>query len=327
MIVDAIRNKSFLAKSRKSSGFTIVELLIVIVVIGILAAITIVAYNGIQQRARMSSATSALSQAAKKIAVYQVDNPGQAPPALSDAGVYDGGGVIYKYTAAANGIYCVTASVGITSYKITNTSSTPSQGICTGHSAEGYITNMIPNPSFESNLVDSAWNVSTVNRSTAWASNGSYSTELIPNSTTSNDSFIILGGSLGGIRLNMESGKSYTVSGTINLPAAQTGTLSGQARRIVVYYKVGAGSYQSFSSNAAPNAAGTNRLSLNFTLPAGITEAFIRFYNGALQGGGTVYWDSLVLNEGNNTNYVDGFTPGWSWSGADNNSVSSGPTP
>lgn len=36
----------------KQKGFTIVELLIVIVVIGILAAITIVAYNGIQTRAR-----------------------------------------------------------------------------------------------------------------------------------------------------------------------------------------------------------------------------------------------------------------------------------
>jgi prepilin-type N-terminal cleavage/methylation domain-containing protein len=37
---------------KKPQGFTIVELLIVIVVIGILAAITIVAYNGIQVRAR-----------------------------------------------------------------------------------------------------------------------------------------------------------------------------------------------------------------------------------------------------------------------------------
>jgi prepilin-type N-terminal cleavage/methylation domain-containing protein len=38
------------------SGFTIVELLIVIVIIGILAAITTVAYNGIQERARLASA-------------------------------------------------------------------------------------------------------------------------------------------------------------------------------------------------------------------------------------------------------------------------------
>ena len=38
-------------KHKQQHGFTIVELLIVIVVIGILAAITIVAYNGIQNRA------------------------------------------------------------------------------------------------------------------------------------------------------------------------------------------------------------------------------------------------------------------------------------
>jgi prepilin-type N-terminal cleavage/methylation domain-containing protein len=39
-------------KKARSSGFTIVELLIVIVVIGILAALVIVTYNGIQQKAR-----------------------------------------------------------------------------------------------------------------------------------------------------------------------------------------------------------------------------------------------------------------------------------
>jgi type IV pilus assembly protein PilA len=54
----------------KDRGFTIVELLIVIVVIAILAAITIVAYNGIQQRARNTSAQESASQLQTKIEAW-----------------------------------------------------------------------------------------------------------------------------------------------------------------------------------------------------------------------------------------------------------------
>lgn len=45
-------------KNNKESGFTIVELLIVIVIIGILAAITIVSYTGITNRANTTKAQS-----------------------------------------------------------------------------------------------------------------------------------------------------------------------------------------------------------------------------------------------------------------------------
>lgn len=54
----------------KQRAFTIVELLIVIVVIGILAAITIVAYNGIQQRARDSKRVNDLAAIEKAFKLY-----------------------------------------------------------------------------------------------------------------------------------------------------------------------------------------------------------------------------------------------------------------
>lgn len=57
-------------RKNPNTGFTIVELLIVIVVIGILAAITIVAYNGINQRATNNSRLSAVSQLVKLINGY-----------------------------------------------------------------------------------------------------------------------------------------------------------------------------------------------------------------------------------------------------------------
>jgi prepilin-type N-terminal cleavage/methylation domain-containing protein len=68
---------------KSTSGFTIVELLVVIVVIAILAAITIVAYNGIQARAKTTSAASAASLTVKKAEIYNTEI-GNYPLAMSN---------------------------------------------------------------------------------------------------------------------------------------------------------------------------------------------------------------------------------------------------
>lgn len=59
---------------KTKSGFTIVELLIVIVVIGILASITVVAFNGVRARALESEKISKVSQIQKALESYKVIN-------------------------------------------------------------------------------------------------------------------------------------------------------------------------------------------------------------------------------------------------------------
>lgn len=67
-------------------GFTIVELLIVIVIIGILAAIVIVAYTGIQNRAYNSAVQSDLEQMVKRIELEAV-TAGSYQPATAATGI------------------------------------------------------------------------------------------------------------------------------------------------------------------------------------------------------------------------------------------------
>ena len=96
----------------RTSGFTIVELLIVIVVIGILAAITIVAFNGIQNRASDTSVQSDLTNVGKKIQAYKVlyDSWPKGATDLDKAAIkvsknnYDRG--FYNGSSWYNFVYC-----------------------------------------------------------------------------------------------------------------------------------------------------------------------------------------------------------------------------
>lgn len=120
-------------KNNKQRGFTIVELLIVIVVIGILAAITIVAYNGVQARATFSAYKSDIAGINKAILLYYADNdayPGNLASSGScwtNSGTRDFiSGLVPNYltrtpttqNSAAGNYYAYCFNAGATEYKL-----------------------------------------------------------------------------------------------------------------------------------------------------------------------------------------------------------------
>jgi len=114
---------------KKYSGFTIVELLIVIVVIGILAAITIVAFNGVSGRAQIATLKSDLKNGSTQLGIYNTEN-GSYPSTASD--LKKSATTTLQYTASNNG-YCLAAS--LTSkpsvvYHISSAANTIEEGSC-----------------------------------------------------------------------------------------------------------------------------------------------------------------------------------------------------
>lgn len=320
---------------KTKSGFTIVELLIVIVIIGILAAITIVAYNGIQERARASSVSSALNQANKKIALYQVDFPGQYPADLASIGITSGSDINYQYSVNNSTnppTYCITATTGPTSYKASSTTTTPSSGGCAGHGVGGVaaITNLVPNPSLEANTT--GWSYRWYGNTGGAGTNSRPTTGGLYGSAYLRKVWTIAASSADN-GFNTASGQIAVTAGSVYMFSGSMRTnRSDFAARIGVqwYDSTGTqiGATATWSGNTTLAANTWQRLSQSFTAPAGATTAVAIFSNANAVSwavNDTIDFDGAMVNSSANGNYADGNTTDWAWNGTTHNSTSSGP--
>jgi general secretion pathway protein G len=78
------------ARIRKTRGFTLVEILIVVIILGILAAIVIPQFTNASQDARKNSLTSQLQTLRSQIELYKLQHLDENPPGLDTVGNRDG---------------------------------------------------------------------------------------------------------------------------------------------------------------------------------------------------------------------------------------------
>jgi prepilin-type N-terminal cleavage/methylation domain-containing protein/uncharacterized delta-60 repeat protein len=127
-------------KLKLSKGFTIVELLVVIVVIGVLAAITVIGYVGVSQRAAAATLQTDLKSASTQLEMYRAENDAYPDPDGAQteqdfiAALPKSDGTSYTYIASSDGstygLMAVGTDIPDTPYYITSDS---------GAVAEGYL--------------------------------------------------------------------------------------------------------------------------------------------------------------------------------------------
>ncbi len=306
-------------------AFTIVELLIVIVVIAILATLTIVAYNSIQNGAKSSSLQSDLSQAAKQLDIYKYTNnetyPADQTAAIA-AGVKASGGNTLTYTAyntsqGANKGYCLQATINGLSYYTTAGGSMKS-GVCET------ITNYVIDP----DAASSTGNFSSVGGSSASSTN-TISSDNSHNGATSYKRVATSNGQFAAIAYIPSGQFTVNVGDRVEWSLWVYSTKAGGLQPYMEGIRVSDSTYWGQGGGAATSIPANTWTKVTGSATANTQSRVTRIgaYNLAVLIGDIMWSDEYIATITPNSLplFADGSSPNWSWNGTPNNSTSTGP--